>query len=467
MKNTMKILILALVMVLALCGVAQALTQEDIQGVWEADSETVLGMLGITAEQYESLKAIIGEMAITLEFTADKQYIVEASFGGETDREVIDYELLGNYLILNGGEGMSTLTLEGDKLTIKDPDGTTLTVIRKGAAVPAANDSIVGTWVTDVAKTEAAGGAMPYDIVGVTIVFNADGTASETDHFINGDEETVDFSYTLKDGIVVIEGMECPYVLNGDELTIKATTTMVFNRQVEGVAPAVPAATGDQSVVGVWNLDIEGILQMAGISEDDYEMMKPYLDLMSATMEFTADGRMIMVMNVMGQETVQEEEYEIVGNTIVVEGAPAEYTIVGDTLTITEGEMSLSMTRSTAAPTVDPVAPVDPVVPAAGDGIVGEWAMDIEEMMMLSGMPEEELEEMRPFLSLMSATMEFTADGKVYAHMTAMGQTQTEETTYSVSGNTIIMDGDEGTYSIVGDKLSITIDGETLTLTRK
>ena len=102
----------------------------------------------------------------------------------------------------------------------------------------------------------------------------------------------------------------------------------------------------------------------------------------------------------------------------------------------------------------------------SSSSIVGKWKMDIKSVLTMSGMSEAEYEQMKPLIGDMSATMEFTEDGKVYLVVTAMGQSQTEEQTYSVDGDKLTMGGDTGTYKIDGDKLTITQDGMSLTMTR-
>ena len=102
----------------------------------------------------------------------------------------------------------------------------------------------------------------------------------------------------------------------------------------------------------------------------------------------------------------------------------------------------------------------------SSSSIVGKWKMDIKSVLTMSGMSEAEYEQMKPLIGDMSATMEFTEDGKVYLVVTAMGQSETEEQTYSVDGDKLTMGGSTGTYKIDGDKLTLTQDGMSLTMTR-
>lgn len=104
-------------------------------------------------------------------------------------------------------------------------------------------------------------------------------------------------------------------------------------------------------------------------------------------------------------------------------------------------------------------------------GIVGKWSLDADSMLAMSGedlssMSEEEKEFMKGMLAMMSMTMEFTADGKAILSMTMMGETETEETTYSLEDGKLVMEGEPAEYKVEGDKLSITSEGQTLVMTK-
>lgn len=103
--------------------------------------------------------------------------------------------------------------------------------------------------------------------------------------------------------------------------------------------------------------------------------------------------------------------------------------------------------------------------------IVGKWSLDADSMLAMSGedlssMSEEEKELMKGMLAMMSMTMEFTADGKAIMSMTMMGETETEETTYSLEDGKLVMEGEPAEYKVEGDKLSITAEGQTLVMTK-
>lgn len=372
MKKFVTALLLVLILVLGLGCAAHALTQEDIQGEWQADMQTVLDTLGITADQYEMLKTIGGEMTIITEFTADRRCIMKVDFAGETEKEEFSYELFDKYLIVNGGESVIVLMLEGDTLCMTESDDFEMTFIRKGAAV-------------------------------------------------------------IDDDIEVV---------------------------------SAPALSDSQSVVGVWDIDVEAAMQMIGMSNEEYDAIQPFLNRMSVTIEFTADGRMIMRSNFMGQEDVSEEYYEVKGNQIFVDGEPKEYVIEGNTMTLTEDGSSRVLTRHTSDDEEEPAVPVLPPEATIDGAILGEWEADYAHIMAFSGLSDEEYTSVEPFFGMMSASMEFTADGRLLFKSNVMGQEQVNEETFRTENNVLYVAGDQVEYTIEGDTLSMVIGGETFTLTR-
>lgn len=108
-------------------------------------------------------------------------------------------------------------------------------------------------------------------------------------------------------------------------------------------------SSGSGSIVGVWKMDIDAILAMEGITKeaypDEYDMMKSMMAGAEMTLEFTNDGRCIMKASVMGETTEEQSTYTLEGNTIYLDGEPGEYKISGNKLTLTEGGISLTLTR--------------------------------------------------------------------------------------------------------------------------
>lgn len=105
------------------------------------------------------------------------------------------------------------------------------------------------------------------------------------------------------------------------------------------------AACSSNSVVGVWQMDIDSVLTQAGISKADYEMVKAMGFEMEATMEFTKDGKAIMKVTAMGQTQTQEGKYEVKGDKLILDGDESTFKINGNKLTITSGSVVLNMTK--------------------------------------------------------------------------------------------------------------------------
>lgn len=96
--------------------------------------------------------------------------------------------------------------------------------------------------------------------------------------------------------------------------------------------------------------------------------------------------------------------------------------------------------------------------PAAPKTIVGLWVVNMEETMIADGLSAEEAREYAASMAGASMTYEFTADGKLIGRQTMNGETETEETTYTLDGDKLIMgEGSSAVYKLEGDKL--TIDG--------
>lgn len=364
MKKTMRILVLALAMMMALCFSAQAITQSEIEGIWDVDLKPVFAMQGIPEDQFDAFMTMIGGMTMTIEFTADQKMVMETVVAGETESQEMPYTLQGDAIVLEDGS-RSVLTLNGDSLTILDPDGTEMIMTRHGA-----------------------------------------------------------------ENTAVIEG----------------NTDVVYGN----------------SIVGVWDMDIVGLMKMNGVSDEELAQMEPLLALMTATMEFTEDGRCIITTTAMGEESKEESTYKVYGNTVEMDGTPAQYAIEGNTLTITEGEYSLVMTRNTTAEPTEPAVTPD----ASAASVVGVWNMDVKAVLQMAGTTEEDMAQIEPLLALMTATIEFTEDGRCIMVTTALGEEASrEEMEYSIEGDIMYMNGGACQYVLDGNTLTIIGEGDGLSLT--
>ena len=87
-----------------------------------------------------------------------------------------------------------------------------------------------------------------------------------------------------------------------------------------GLCGTAFAAVSQADIVGVWNMDMNAILNMMGEDEETIETMKPFLSMMKCTMEFTAEGTYAMKMSFLGEEENMEGNYELADGKISMDG---------------------------------------------------------------------------------------------------------------------------------------------------
>lgn len=115
-----------------------------------------------------------------------------------------------------------------------------------------------------------------------------------------------------------------------------------------GLSGTAFAAVTQEDIIGVWDMDIVGMANMMGMDEE-MESMLPLLQLMNYTMEFTADGKYIMLMSAFGEEEKTEGTYAIEDGKISMDGGFAtDIALENDVLTITEDGATLTFTRAGA-----------------------------------------------------------------------------------------------------------------------
>ena len=122
MKKTVKMLAVVLALMLGLCCSAQAITQSEVEGVWDVDLKPVFAaQLGIPEDQVDMVLEMIGGMTMTIEFTADKKMIMETITAGEVGREEYDYLLIGDTMMLNDGSSSIKISADHIILDLKFP----------------------------------------------------------------------------------------------------------------------------------------------------------------------------------------------------------------------------------------------------------------------------------------------------------------------------------------------------------
>ncbi|MBR0507283.1 MAG: lipocalin family protein [Clostridia bacterium] len=109
-----------------------------------------------------------------------------------------------------------------------------LALVACGSKGGAKGNTIVGTWVLTGGEGDEADQTVQLMLaygMTMTFTFNEDGTGSETMSY--GEEgDTQNFTYTLENGQIVIEGSGADYKLDGDKLTIQIEGMgLVFTRK--------------------------------------------------------------------------------------------------------------------------------------------------------------------------------------------------------------------------------------------
>lgn len=127
MKLNKRIWVMLMLTVIALtltaCG-----GESTIVGTWTMDLDAMLESVGISKADYESMKSIIGNIEMTIEFTKDGRVITKTTMMGESETEEATYKVEGNMLYIDGEPG--EFSLNGNKLTLIY-DGESVTLTRK------------------------------------------------------------------------------------------------------------------------------------------------------------------------------------------------------------------------------------------------------------------------------------------------------------------------------------------------
>lgn len=98
------------------------------------------------------------------------------------------------------------------------------------------------------------------------------------------------------------------------------------------------------------------------------------------------------------------------------------------------------------------------------DKLIGKWNFDMKSLYKMAGVEEDQIAMFESIVGEMSGSMEFLKDGKVILTMTAMGETDVDESTYTVEGSKIIIDGDPAEFKIEKNTLTITDEEVTMVL---
>lgn len=178
----------------------------------------------------------------------------------------------------------------------------------------------------------------------------------------------------------------------------------------------LPLAFAGEGVEGVWKLSRETLLAALGaVDASQYASM---VDNMLYTMDFRADGTMIMTVSVFGAEQTYTDEWHYTGTNSIymtIQGSPsnATFRFENGTLILDDGisEMVLEPMEGTSAAASVPAAPT-----FSAQGVEGKWKISTETLEKAFSTDAE----MDGLANLMTFTMEFIDDGTMIMTVSIM-----------------------------------------------
>lgn len=107
---------------------------------------------------------------------------------------------------------------------------------------------------------------------------------------------------------------------------------------------AKPAEAAKPTIVGVWEMEKETLLNTFGLTDEAYEEAKAEFGYIAITYEFTADGKVIAT-EISGEEkqVIGETTYIVDGNNITIDGDKSTYKIDGNKLFVTDDSTAVTM----------------------------------------------------------------------------------------------------------------------------
>ena len=245
-------------------------------------------------------------------------------------------------------------------------------------------------------------------------------------------------------------------------LVMMFALTACGEKKEENPQPTEAPQAAAHPIVGLWVVDFDATMQATGFTLEEIEQEKTAMSDLYMSYEFFADGTVMGTQVMYGETMSAENTYTIEGDKITyATGYSVFFKQEGDKLILGEGEDMLVLFRGEQGAPL----PTPKVTANAAHLIVGEWVLDRD--VMMQGVSDEEYQQNKELYDTAEVSMEFTADGKLFMHSTAGGQTETREATYSVNGNMLTMVGSSGRFSIDGDKLTLVQGGISITYTRR
>ena len=237
----------------------------------------------------------------------------------------------------------------------------------------------------------------------------------------------------------------------------------------------LPLAFAGQGVEGKWKLSRETLL--ATFDAADANEYASIVDNILYTMDFRADGTMIMTINVFGAEDSYTDEWHYTGENssyMTIQGDPsnAVFYFENGNLILDDGISAMVLEPVEAASSSVPAvsgftAPADKV------DLSGQWdgREFINYVLVASAALGQDFTSMQSLFDLMTFTLNLNADGTATLDVEAFGSNQTEDlNTWSVSGDNFTVSGFSFTFTLSGDTLTLTpymmSESFTFTMTR-
>lgn len=99
------------------------------------------------------------------------------------------------------------------------------------------------------------------------------------------------------------------------------------------------------SVIGTWSVNEDGILQMTGLTKEEYDQFAKGGMEQTVTMEFNEEGIVAITMSVAGQYVKDYLSYEVKDGKLIIDGDPADYTIKKNVMTVTQDDIKMTLTK--------------------------------------------------------------------------------------------------------------------------
>ncbi len=99
------------------------------------------------------------------------------------------------------------------------------------------------------------------------------------------------------------------------------------------------------SIIGTWSVNEDGILQMTGLTKEEYDQFAKGGMEQTVTMEFNEEGIVTITMSVAGQYVRDFLPYEVKDGKLIIDGDPADYTIKKNVMTVTQDDIKMTLTK--------------------------------------------------------------------------------------------------------------------------